>query len=219
MTIEWYEILIRLFLAIILGGAIGLERELHGHPAGLRTHVLVSVASALAMLVSKYGFVGYTGDPARLAAQVVSGIGFLGAGAIIHDRGDIKGITTAATLWVVAIVGLATGNGFYTGALGTTIMSIVVLIFLRHLEKYLGNKHDHVVIVCDAGLPVLETILNICASNNLEVKNIDASIIEYGQIKSLKFSADFNKNADKALVEKTILEITEKLHPFSIKIH
>ena len=96
MVIEWYVILFRLILAVILGGAIGIERELHGHPAGLRTHVLVTLASCLAMLVSKYAF-NNIGDPGRVAAQVVSGIGFLGAGAIIHDKGDIKGITTAAT--------------------------------------------------------------------------------------------------------------------------
>ena len=110
----WYEIVFRLFLAIILSGIIGFERELHGRPAGLRTHVLVALGAALVMLISIDGF-GGSGDPARLAAQVVSGIGFLGAGAILRDGGDIKGITTAATLWIVGMIGLACGNGYYVG--------------------------------------------------------------------------------------------------------
>ena len=216
MEIEWFEILVRLLLAILLGGAIGLERELHGHPAGLRTHVLVAIASSLAMLVSKYGF--SSGDPGRLAAQVVSGIGFLGAGAIIHDRGDIKGITTAATLWVVAILGLAVGAGFYIGAIGTAIMSLIVLTILVHFEKTLGSKRDHIVIICKADKPVLEEILAICNSKQLVLKNIEANIIEYGEIRSLKFCADFDKGSDKALVEQAILEINDKLQPLSISM-
>ena len=217
MDIYWYEILLRLFLAIILGGAIGLERELHGHPAGLRTHVLVAIASALAMLISKYGFEGL-GDPGRLAAQVVSGIGFLGAGAIIHDRGDIKGITTAASLWVVAILGLAIGAGFYIGAIGTTLMALIVLTLLVHLEKTIGSKQDHIIIICKADEPVIESILAICNSKNLSLKNIEANIIEYGEIRSLKFTADFEKGSDKKLIEEAIIEINDKLQPLSISM-
>ena len=113
---EWWEIVLRLVLAVVLSGIIGFERELHGRPAGLRTHILVCVGAALVMLISIDGF-GGSGDPARLAAQVVSGIGFLGAGAILRDGGDIKGITTAATLWIVGMIGLACGNGYYIGAI------------------------------------------------------------------------------------------------------
>ena len=108
--------LFRIILACLLGASIGFEREKYGRPAGLRTHMIVCVASSLAMLVSIFGFEG--GDPARLAAQVISGIGFIGAGAII-TRGDkdITGITTASTIWICAIIGLACGNGYYFGAI------------------------------------------------------------------------------------------------------
>lgn len=217
MDIEWYVVLFRLFLAVILGGIIGLERELHGHPAGLRTHVLVTLASSLAMLVSKYGFSG-VGDPGRLAAQVVSGIGFLGAGAIIHDKGDIKGITTAATIFVAAIIGLATGAGFVIGACIATLIALLVLTIFIYIEKYLGKKNYHIVIICKADEPVLENILAICNSHKVTIKNIEANIIQYGEIRSLKFSADFDKENDRNTVEKTILEISEKLNPLSISL-
>ncbi|HBL37110.1 MAG TPA: methyltransferase, partial [Firmicutes bacterium] len=104
-------------VATLLGAVIGLEREQHGRPAGLRTHILVALGSCLIMLVSIYGFPSGTGsDPARLAAQVVSGIGFLGAGTILRDGTSIRGLTTAASLWVVAGIGLAAGTGFYWAA-------------------------------------------------------------------------------------------------------
>ena len=109
-------VLFRVALAIVLGFVLGIERELYKRPAGLRTHILVCIASCLIMMVSIYGF--DEGDPARLAAQVVSGVGFLGAGAIMReDKGNsIKGITTAATIWMSAMIGLSCGNGFYFGA-------------------------------------------------------------------------------------------------------
>ena len=217
MDIEWYVILFRLFLAVILGGTIGIEREMHGHPAGLRTHVLVTLASCLAMLISRYGF-NQTGDPARIAAQVVSGIGFLGAGAIIHDKGDIKGITTAATLWVAAIIGLAAGDGFLIGAIGTTLIALLVLTIFIYIEKYLGKKNFHIVIICKADTPVLESILAICNSKKVSIKNIEANIIQYGEIRSLKFSADFDKETPRELIEKTMLEINDQLQPLSISM-
>ena len=111
---DYMELMIsvRVVLAILLGFVLGIEREMYKRPAGLRTHILVCIASCLIMLVSMYGF--DSGDPARVAAQVVSGVGFLGAGAIMReDKGNgIKGITTAATIWMSAMIGLACGNGF-----------------------------------------------------------------------------------------------------------
>ena len=114
------ELLLRLVLAGILGGAVGFERERHNRPAGLRTHILVCLGSALVMIVSVEGFsgaLGPRGDQARLAAQVVSGIGFLGAGTIMRQGSSVRGLTTAASLWVVAAVGLATGIGLYLAAI------------------------------------------------------------------------------------------------------
>jgi len=218
--IEWYQYVLRLLLAVFAGGAIGFERELHGRPAGLRTHVLVSLGAAFVMLVSMYGF-GGVGDPARLAAQVVSGIGFLGAGAIIHDNGDIKGITTAATLWLAAILGLGAGAGgaFFYITMGTTVAAVVVLSALRTIEKYLGKRNHHLVVICDARKPVLQTIVELCEAKGLEVKNIDATLKEYGNIKCLKFSADFTRGTPKKDVEKVVFDITNALDPLSITIN
>src|SRR5580765_3551808 len=123
--------MLRLALAGVLGGLIGLERELREREAGLRTHLLVAVGSALFTIVGAYGFGGIRTDPTRIAAQVVTGIGFLGAGAIIRQGFSIRGLTTAATLWVVAAVGLAAGAGYYSGAVITTALVLLALWPLR----------------------------------------------------------------------------------------
>ncbi len=142
MYIDSWEIALRLFLAVFLGGLIGFERERHNRPAGFRTHILVCAGSALIMLVSAYGFTGqiggagYISDPGRIAAGVVTGIGFLGAGTILQQRGSIRGLTTAATIWVVSGVGLAAGIGFYLGAILTTIFVLVSLLLLRRAEYH-----------------------------------------------------------------------------------
>jgi putative Mg2+ transporter-C (MgtC) family protein len=140
-TLDWDESLLRLALAAVLGGLIGMERELREREAGLRTHLLVSVGSALFTIVSAYGFHAFLesgadvvqADPTRIAAQIVTGIGFLGAGAIIRQGFSVRGLTTAATLWVVAAVGLAAGAGYYSAAVITTALVLVALYPLRLL--------------------------------------------------------------------------------------
>ncbi|MCX5700236.1 MAG: MgtC/SapB family protein [Candidatus Omnitrophica bacterium] len=132
------QIIMRLVLTVVLSGLIGFERQLHKRTAGLRTHILVALGSCLIMLTSIYVFDIYRGianvDPARIAAGVITGIGFLGAGTIIREREGIKGLTTAASLWVVAGIGLACGCGFKRAAIYTTILAVVVLFFLRYAE-------------------------------------------------------------------------------------
>lgn len=131
---------LRLVVAAVLSGIIGFERERQGRPAGFRTHILVGVGSALIMLISIYGFfnleggLGSTRDPARLAAQVVSGIGFLGAGTILREGVSVRGLTTAASLWVVAGIGLGVGAGFYLASVITTVIVFVSLHLLSKLE-------------------------------------------------------------------------------------
>jgi putative Mg2+ transporter-C (MgtC) family protein len=137
--LSWAEILVRVVLAAGLGGAIGLERELREREAGLRTHMLVSVGAALFTMVSAYAWTdwrfsteaGLVFDPTRIAAQVVTGIGFLGAGAIIRQGLSVRGLTTAATLWVVAAIGMATGAGYYAAAVITTVLVLFSLWPLR----------------------------------------------------------------------------------------
>lgn len=140
----WWEVLARLALAGALGGAIGFERELRDHEAGFRTHLLVAVGSAAFTLVSAYGFrdfqygraTGFTLDPTRIAAQIVTGIGFLGAGAIIRQGASIRGLTTAATLWVVASIGLASGAGYYSVAVLGTAVVLFALYPLRVIGRH-----------------------------------------------------------------------------------
>jgi putative Mg2+ transporter-C (MgtC) family protein len=138
LNISEGEILLRLAVTVVLCGAIGLERETRGQVAGLRTHILVGLGSALFTLVSAYGFdagePGVTVDPTRIAAQIVTGIGFLGAGTIIRQGLTVRGLTTAASLWVVAAIGMAGGAGFYLAAVATTAVALVSLVGFRKLR-------------------------------------------------------------------------------------
>jgi len=132
-SLSWEELLLRLALAAGLGGAIGLERELREREAGLRTHTLVSLGAALFTIAGAYGFRDFHNsfDPTRIAAQIVTGIGFLGAGAIIRQGLSVRGLTTAATLWVVAAIGLTCGAGYYAAAVITTAIVLLSLWPLR----------------------------------------------------------------------------------------
>jgi putative Mg2+ transporter-C (MgtC) family protein len=139
-TLSAWEALLRLALAAGLGAVIGLERELRDREAGLRTHLLVAIGSALFTIISAYGFHDVLSgssaavvrlDPSRIAAQIVTGIGFLGAGTIIRQGLSVRGLTTAATLWVVAAIGMASGAGYYSGAILTTVVALFALWPLR----------------------------------------------------------------------------------------
>ena len=146
--LSWIEVVVRIALAAALGGAIGLERELRDREAGLRTHMLVAVGSALFTMVSAYAWAdwsfsnreGLVFDPTRIAAQVVTGIGFLGAGAIIRQGLSVKGLTTAATLWVVAAIGMASGVGYYEAAFVTTALVLLSLWPLRIIAYRLSAR-------------------------------------------------------------------------------
>jgi putative Mg2+ transporter-C (MgtC) family protein len=140
-TLDWLDVLARLALAGALGASIGFERELREREAGLRTHLLVCLGSALFTIISAYGFHEFLtsgdavvrSDPTRIAAQIVTGIGFLGAGAIIRQGISVRGLTTAATLWVAAAIGMAAGAGYYSGAVIGTVLTLVALGPLRIL--------------------------------------------------------------------------------------
>jgi putative Mg2+ transporter-C (MgtC) family protein len=141
------EMVLRLVLATAAGGAVGMERERLERGAGLRTHSLVCMGACLFMIVSANGFhevVGHSGfdlDPSRVAAQVVSGIGFLGAGTIIFRRDNVKGITTAASIWVVAAIGLAMGGGLYFTTLGALLLALFILAVLKPVEERFFQSH------------------------------------------------------------------------------
>ncbi|HUK93427.1 MAG TPA: MgtC/SapB family protein [Gaiellaceae bacterium] len=128
-ALDWWQVFLRLGAAAALGGAVGLERELRDRDAGFRTHMLVSLGAALFALAGAYGFREFPRgvDPTRVAAGIVTGIGFLGAGAIIRQGFTVRGLTTAATLWVVAAIGLSAGAGYYSGAVLTTVIALLLL--------------------------------------------------------------------------------------------
>lgn len=145
------SVLGKLLLATLLGGAVGLEREMAGKPAGLRTNILICVGAALFTQMSlDMAQIGYAqdgkpyGDTTRITAQIVSGIGFLGAGAILHGGGAVVGLTTAATIWVVGAIGAAVGAGMYVDACGATVLMMLILVGLRPLEYRLAAKRRRV---------------------------------------------------------------------------
>jgi putative Mg2+ transporter-C (MgtC) family protein len=132
------EQLARLAIAAVLGGVVGAERELSDQPAGLRTHILLTVGACLFTLISAYGF-GPNSDPSRLAAQIVTGIGFLGGGAILRHGFTIRGLTTAASIWATCALGVAVGVGSYVLAVGATVLVLAVLVGLRAIRNVLRN--------------------------------------------------------------------------------
>lgn len=139
MIIEW-NLILRLVIAGLLGGLIGFEREVRAKEAGLRTHFIVALGSALFMIISQYAFTGRF-DAARVAAQVVSGIGFIGAGVIIFQKNAVRGVTTAAGLWVAAAIGLACGAGMYPVAIAGAVLTLLCLEAMHIITHYYGEKN------------------------------------------------------------------------------
>ncbi len=173
------QIVIRLLLAFILSGLIGLEREVHGRAAGLRTHILVCLGSALIMLTSMHMFHLYKDvagiDPTRIAAGVITGIGFLGAGTILRFRASVRGLTTAASLWAVAGIGLAIGSGFYLGAYVTSALVLFVLFFLTKLERGLVRKDWYKILAVETKghAQQLKDIRSVLADYKVEIRDFE----------------------------------------------
>jgi putative Mg2+ transporter-C (MgtC) family protein len=175
-SLNWDEALLRLALAGILGGLIGLERELREREAGLRTHLLVAVGAALFTIVGAYGFSSFRlTDPTRIAAQIVTGIGFLGAGAIIRQGSTIRGLTTAATLWVVAAVGLASGAGYYSAALITTALVLLALWPLRiaayWMLKRFRTEDGRLFVELSAGTPP-GSVIDVVVDSGVRISSL-----------------------------------------------
>ncbi len=138
--ISWEEITVRLLLALLLGGLVGWQREAAVKPAGFRTHILVCVGAALFTLISRYGFFESGADPSRVASNIVVGIGFLGAGTIWRTGGSVQGLTTAASLWTVAAIGMAAGIGYYWGAGLATVIVLASLTSLKSFELRIRRR-------------------------------------------------------------------------------
>lgn len=203
--ISWQTMLLRLGMAAVLGAIIGLERERKDWSAGMRTHMMVCVGSALTIIVSSFGFRDILGtpnvmlDPSRIAAQVISGIGFLGAGTIIFLRpGFIRGLTTASGLWTVAAIGLAVGSGMYFAAVITTVIAIFILLLLQPFEKrfsrYFKQKYVKITIGPDADPAIF--VSQLMGQRQLPVDTFSFTKSEEGYIIEIKFD---NFNLDKLM--------------------
>lgn len=214
--LAWWEVIVRLVVAGVLGGAIGIERELREREAGFRTHSLVSVGAALFTLVSAYAWNdfhfgaadGVTFDPTRIAAQIVTGIGFLGAGAIIRHGLTVRGLTTAATLWIVAAIGMAAGAGYYWAAVVTTVVVLVMLYPLRLVaRRYLDRPRERTLSVDvrpdQSAAPVLGAL------EELGVVVESFTIAEDGGLRRLTIAVDLPRGIRPEVVVLRLGELSE----------
>ena len=193
MTDHIITFTIRLIVAMILGGIVGLEREYHAKDAGFRTHFLVAIGSALFTLISMYGFADGVKDTSRVAAQVVSGIGFLGAGIIVFQRNVIRGLTTAAGLWVTAAIGMACGVGQCYMAVLVTLLILIGLEVLNRFIPHIGSSSVQLSFSSPSRKDVADAIMNI--------RKIVVDVISY-EIK--------NKESDKGEYYKVQMEVRTK---------
>jgi putative Mg2+ transporter-C (MgtC) family protein len=203
-TLEWWELGLRLVGAAFLGGLIGFEREYHDQPAGFRTHILVTVGSALFTLVGAYGIADFVGDnavrfdPTRVAAQVVTGIGFLGAGAILRQGINVRGLTTAASIWVTASIGVAVALGFWAAAVITTAIALVSLFLLRPVERVilrsLRRRIFKIVVDLAAGGRVA-TVSDMLESGGVHVRSV-RTVGEPGGERQITINAEVPSDVD-----------------------
>lgn len=227
--IDWFiskgelGMLLLIFLSIlaaaVFAGIIGFEREYHGHAAGLRTHMLVAVGSAVIMTISIWGFPDWQGtrDPARLAAQVISGIGFLGAGTIIQTGTDIKGLTTATTLWIVMSIGLAAGAGQFTIALLATFFTILVLVTLRKIEHLANRRSPKVTVVVPTDSSILRDIHIIASRFGINIRDIQSQMISIGTESFLRVSFSISY-ASRSTTTAFTEEIKDQIKPLELRV-
>lgn len=197
-------IMVRVLIALLLSGLIGFERELKNHSAGFRTHILVGVGSCLMMLLSLYGFEQFINqndnirfDPARIPSYVISGIGFLGAGTIIVNGMTIRGLTTAASIWTVAGLGLVVGAGMYATAVFTTLIILLSLVFLNNFEEKLtmGRSSNLIEIVALPGLKI-NNVISIFEKYKLSIKQVEIERVE-GDLRNIYIKIDRDSELDR----------------------
>ena len=206
------DLLFALVLASILGGAIGLERELSGKPAGFRTNLLICVGAALLTELSVAIGASNDGDPGRIAAQIVSGIGFLGAGTIIQARGTVIGLTTAATLWVVSAIGIALGAGYYMEAIGTTVLVLVALLLLGKVESKViqAKRQQNLVVQTQPDIEAVLAVEKILDRHDLRHRMIDLERREKEFVFSFELRGPTDRRA-KAAMEVAALQVVRRV--------
>lgn len=177
MVITNHDIIMRLLIALIVGGLTGLERERSHQFAGFRTHILVSVGSCITSITSLSLFFQYSSysniDPARLSAQVLSGVGFLGAGAILKTSNGIRGLTTAAGIWATACIGIAVGYGYYILAISAWLFVMVTLYILKNIDKMIFKKKQTIFNIKTDNIEIISSIYEMFQRSQISVKNIE----------------------------------------------
>jgi putative Mg2+ transporter-C (MgtC) family protein len=223
---EISDFLLRIIAASLLGGIIGLERDIHGRAAGLRTHLLVSLGSAVFMVMSELvsshavamtnqGIVSALSDPGRIAAQIVTGIGFLGAGTIIKEGLTIRGLTTAACLWLVAAVGMAAGGGYLTIAVCTTFIALLFLISLHYLERIYPKDSYRVLTIETPNEIKPKYLINLVSEKNIRVVFVEFERDYEGGLTILKLHVHiFHKGITDLLSDR----LTEKIERENIQL-
>ena len=193
-----FACLIALVLCVLLVGIVGIERERRGRSAGLRTHLLVGVGSTIIMIISIYGFPAVFGDRdvARLAAQVITGVGFLGAGAIMHRDSGVKGLTTAGTIWVSMAIGLACGSFNFLLAIAGTLLIYLVLTGFRKVETRISRKNPTISLVSNKDVAVLESILKVSQEFDCRVHGISSTPREDGSVE-VTFQVIFEEGGER----------------------
>ena len=215
-------VLIAIFLSVILCGVIGIEREWRGRSAGLRTHLLVGVGSCIIMIISIYGFPlldGYTRDVARLAAQVITGVGFLGAGAIFQRNSGVKGLTTAGTIWIVMAIGIACGSfNFIIAVIGTFVVALVLTIF-RKLEFNINKKNLLLVLTASSDKPVLAKVLEVSIEFDCNVHPLSSELVNSdGANNVIQFFFQVNFHTGESRAAEFIAKLEKETGAISINI-
>ncbi|HBS10167.1 MAG TPA: hypothetical protein DEA28_00265 [Firmicutes bacterium] len=211
-------IMLSLILATIFGGILGYQREVSGHAAGFRTHILISLGSALIMIISIYGIPGNSNrDPMRLAAAGVTGIGFLGAGSIIKNGVSIKGLTTAASIWVTMAIGMAAGSGYFVISLFTVIISILCLVSFQKFETWFSKNNTNILIVIEEDKPLMKELISLLDKYDISYKSFDTSITDLENKKVLRVVFKCTDKKDGS-IQAFIEEFKENVKPISISI-
>ena len=224
-NVSWGNLIlcsIAILICVVLCGLVGLEREKRGRGAGLRTHLLVGIGSCVIMIVSIYGLPFYTGmtrDVARLAAQVVAGVGFLGAGAIIHNNGGIKGLTTASTIWLVMAIGLACGSMNFILSIISTVVVMIVLVAFRRIERMVTRSNPYLVMLAPSDIPVMTDLLGVVKDFGYTITDLRSQIIKDGLQPSIEVTFKLSsENNEEIKVEQFVKALEEKAHAISVQV-
>jgi putative Mg2+ transporter-C (MgtC) family protein len=208
MGISQYEMILRLLLGAVIGGIIGYERQVHGRPAGFRTHILVCVACVLLMNASGYYHsLGVSepaylrADPGRIAAGAITGVGFIGAGVVLRTGFSIQGLTTAATIWMVSAIGLAVGEGLYLAGIVTTGITMFALVVLRKVESRMPKLYSRVLTIVTGDNVEEDDIIAVLTKHDVHISNVDYEQCSISETTTYNYAVSFyNKKLIKSIL-------------------